>query len=212
MKRRKSALIGYPALCCLLVNMYLPLRSAPWLLAVLVPLYLYTLLFAGVFGLKTESKRLRLCHHGAVLLLGFEISTLAAVIYHIALAFITLPGDPWTLVWSLVLCVCLEYILFWAGILTVYFTSTQLGLKLRIIGLICGMIPVANLIALNFILKTVLREVRTECEKEALNRGRRAERICQTRYPILMVHGVFFRDSQYFNYWGRIPKELERNG
>jgi triacylglycerol lipase len=27
-----------------------------------------------------------------------------------------------------------------------------------------------------------------------------------------MVHGVFFRDSRYFNYWGRIPKELEQNG
>ena len=27
-----------------------------------------------------------------------------------------------------------------------------------------------------------------------------------------MVHGVFFRDFKYFNYWGRVPKELERNG
>ena len=27
-----------------------------------------------------------------------------------------------------------------------------------------------------------------------------------------MVHGVFFRDTKLFNYWGRIPKELERNG
>jgi len=27
-----------------------------------------------------------------------------------------------------------------------------------------------------------------------------------------MVHGVFFRDFKYFNYWGRIPQELEKNG
>ena len=27
-----------------------------------------------------------------------------------------------------------------------------------------------------------------------------------TRYPILMVHGVFFRDYKFPNYWGRIPK------
>ena len=27
-----------------------------------------------------------------------------------------------------------------------------------------------------------------------------------------MVHGVFFRDFQYFNYWGRIPTALETNG
>lgn len=27
-----------------------------------------------------------------------------------------------------------------------------------------------------------------------------------------MVHGIFFRDWQLINYWGRIPKELTRNG
>ena len=26
------------------------------------------------------------------------------------------------------------------------------------------------------------------------------------------MHGVFFRDFKYFNYWGRIPRELEENG
>lgn len=35
---------------------------------------------------------------------------------------------------------------------------------------------------------------------------------CETKYPILLVHGVFFRDSTRINYWGRIPKELEKNG
>ena len=27
-----------------------------------------------------------------------------------------------------------------------------------------------------------------------------------------MVHGVFFRDFEHLNYWGRIPEELEKNG
>lgn len=36
--------------------------------------------------------------------------------------------------------------------------------------------------------------------------------ICRTRYPLLLVHGVGFRDFHYFNYWGRIPRELKRNG
>ena len=27
-----------------------------------------------------------------------------------------------------------------------------------------------------------------------------------------MIHGVFFRDTKFFNYWGRIPKELTDNG
>ena len=212
MKRNSIATFLCMILSCALVNMYLPLKTVPWLLLLLVPLYLFVLLFAGVFRLNTQSKRLKLCYHGAVLLLSFQLSTLFSVIYHIVLAFLTLPGDYGTLIWSAVLCVCLEAILFWCGILCVYFTSVQLGMKLRIIGLICGMIPVANLVVLNLILRTVYREIRTECEKEALNRSRKDQKLCQTRYPILMVHGVFFRDSRYFNYWGRIPGELEQNG
>ena len=28
----------------------------------------------------------------------------------------------------------------------------------------------------------------------------------------VMLHGIGFRDLRYFNYWGRIPKELAENG
>ena len=35
---------------------------------------------------------------------------------------------------------------------------------------------------------------------------------CKTKYPILLVHGVGFRDDAKFNYWGRIPKFLTENG
>ena len=32
------------------------------------------------------------------------------------------------------------------------------------------------------------------------------------RYPVLMVHGMGFRDNRIFNYWGRIPRSLEELG
>ncbi|MDL2295891.1 triacylglycerol lipase [Lachnospiraceae bacterium OttesenSCG-928-E19] len=55
-----------------------------------------------------------------------------------------------------------------------------------------------------------------ECEVEShiaqMDAVRVENHICQTKYPILMVHGVFFRDWQLFNYWGRVPKELMING
>lgn len=35
---------------------------------------------------------------------------------------------------------------------------------------------------------------------------------CKTRYPLLMVHGMGFRDRRYLNYWGRIPKLLSEHG
>ena len=91
-------------------------------------------------------------------------------------------------------------------------TSEQLGIRYRVIGIMCGMIPIAHLLALGKILQIVSKEVIVENEKIVLNQSRKNERICATKYPILMVHGVFFRDFRYFNYWGRIPKQLEENG
>ena len=75
-----------------------------------------------------------------------------------------------------------------------------------------GLIPIANLFALGKIVKVVTDEVVTEESKYLLNESRKDKEICNTKYPILFVHGVFFRDFKNFNYWGRIPKELEKNG
>lgn len=33
-----------------------------------------------------------------------------------------------------------------------------------------------------------------------------------TKYPVLLVHGMGFRDRQHLNYWGRIPEALEKMG
>ena len=57
-----------------------------------------------------------------------------------------------------------------------------------------------------------MKEVEFETEKLELNKTRKDKNICKTRYPLLLVHGVFFRDSLFFNYWGRIPGELKKNG
>ena len=34
----------------------------------------------------------------------------------------------------------------------------------------------------------------------------------QLKYPVLMVHGMGFRDRKFIGYWGRIPKAIEREG
>ncbi|NEG55913.1 triacylglycerol lipase [Bifidobacterium sp. SMA15] len=124
---------------------------------------------------------------------------------------------PWADGWpawlaALGVVVLIESVVFWIGIITVYLTSVQLGLKIRVIGVLCGWIPIANLIALRLIIRTVTEEVRFESAKETLDRSRAAARVCATRYPVLLVHGVFFRDTKALNYWGRVPAELERNG
>lgn len=202
----------YTLLYSLLANSYLWLAADARLLFAAVPAFLFINIFAGVFSLKTSARRLKICYHGGLLLAVFAASTLVSVIFHTVLAFRAIPEETWTFIWSGVLCICLEGVLFWNGIACVYLTSVQLGIRQRVIGIACGMIPIANLIALGGIIKTVIKEASFESEKEQRDIARRADAVCKTRYPILFVHGVFFRDSQYFNYWGRIPKALENNG
>ena len=105
-----------------------------------------------------------------------------------------------------------ELVIFWNGITRIYLFSNQIGVKLRVIGALCGMIPILHLIALFKIIQTVSYEIKIEVSKEEINEKRKSLQICKTKYPIVMIHGVFFRDFKHFNYWGRIPAELEFNG
>ncbi|QTB91704.1 triacylglycerol lipase [Bifidobacterium saguini] len=175
-------------------------------------------LFAPTIG--TMTGRIAACRFGVIMLRIFWWTTLIATVTLIASLTTMLAADwptPWANSWpswtvALALTIILESIIFWIGIITVYVTSVQLGIKIRVIGVLCGWIPIANLIALRLIIRTVDEEVRFESAKEQLNRARAAARICATRYPVLLVHGVFSRDTKALNYWGRIPAELQRNG
>ena len=212
---KKGAWLAFPvyiALYSFAANSFVLLRQDLWCLAAVIPIFLLVNVFSGLFLVRTKNKRLRISAHGAVMLTVFAATTLVCVIYHIILALRTIPGQWQTFLWSAVLCVGLEWLLFWNGILCVYLTSYQMGIKLRVVGAICGMIPVVNLIALGMILRTVYAEVRLEADKEALNEARKDQQLCRTKYPLLLVHGVFFRDNKYINYWGRIPAELKKNG
>ena len=92
--------------------------------------------------------------------------------------------------------------------LRVYLHSKQLGIRYRGLGLLLGFVPIANIIMLIKMIVVCYREVDVENNKLKLNRKRAKDEICKTKYPVLLVHGVFFRDYEFFNYWGRIPEEL----
>ncbi len=105
-----------------------------------------------------------------------------------------------------------ELIIFWNGIIRVYICASMIGGKWRILGLICGMIPIANIIVLCRIINITNAETNMEKARIKRNKERKDLKVCRTKYPILLVHGVFFRDLEKFNYWGRIPAELTNNG
>lgn len=73
-------------------------------------------------------------------------------------------------------------------------------------------VPGLNFLILAGIYRAAKKEFLFEKARLELDCGRAENEICRTRYPILMVHGIFFRDWQYFNYWGRIPAALKKNG
>ncbi len=197
---------------CFTINSFYLVRNHLWLIPVVI------LLFLGANALPLYSrqllpnKRFRICAHGTRCIKLFIITLIVTVVYHIAIAFVLIPEDWKVWVFSALVAIVTEAVLFWNGIISVYCTSTQLGINIRVLGLVLGMVPVANLVMLGKIIRTTSAEIELEWNKCEVNASRIDEKICATKYPLLMVHGVFFRDSVKFNYWGRVPKELEING
>jgi len=113
---------------------------------------------------------------------------------------------------NIIVIILIENVVFWNGIIRIYMTASQLGFRFRLIGALCGMIPIVHLVVLGILIYIADKEVRVENKKILLNESRASQQICACKYPILMVHGVFFRDFRYLNYWGRIPEQLEMNG
>lgn len=203
-------LANYPALKShISSNVILPLLLTYYIVLNLVP---------SLKNQKLEAKRLKTCGNGCRLLILFLISTTITATYSIIGWFGgygehgTFLSEPKLWSFNLLISILIEAVVFWNGIIRVYVTSGQLGIRYRILGIVCGWIPVVHLIVLGIIIRTASKEVWFENNKILCNQERKSQQICKTKYPLLMVHGVFFRDFRYFNYWGRIPGELEANG
>lgn len=98
------------------------------------------------------------------------------------------------------------------GFFRTAFCSARLGIVLRLLMLFFWWLPPLNLVLFAKWCAIVRRELIYEKNRFLLDSARVESHICQTRYPVIMVHGIFFRDWQYLNYWGRIPRALKRNG
>ena len=197
------------------LSLFLASITSSLLLPFIFAVFLFINVIPDPMNFNIKRMRLRICSGGAELLCSFLIASSVALIFHVVIIFTYLSDNAIgfiTFLYSCLLSVIVLSIVFWNGIIRVYATSVQLGLKRRIIGILLGFVPVANLIALIMIISVCFREVDFEDNKDKLNESRKDDCICKTRYPILLVHGVFFRDFKYLDYWGRIPKEPIKNG
>ncbi|MBQ7876296.1 MAG: triacylglycerol lipase [Clostridia bacterium] len=192
-------------------NSYFIVLNNPGVLVWAIAAFVVVNFFTGFTDLTVKRWLFKITNHGKECLIIFVTAIMVSIVWHgVYLAII--PWDLKQFLWSALWCTIAHFILFWNGIISVYCTSVQLGIKHRAIGLLCGMIPVANLFALRTIIKVTEKEIYDETKKDLENRARKQDELCKTKYPILLVHGVFFRDYKYLNYWGRIPYELKRNG
>lgn len=195
--------------------MYFAGAPLPVCIVVYTAFFIYLIVYSIYPELKKyPTFRLRILADGTEQILAFFVTGIACI----GISAFTIPAAVnnviplYAAISEGVVLFLAELIIFWNGIIKVYCTSVQLGLKYRVWGIILGVITPANLVMLALIYRITKRECVFETEKSLLNQSRRDDQLCRTKYPLLMVHGVFFRDSKLLNYWGRIPAELEANG
>ena len=93
---------------------------------------------------KQYGKKLQILRGGLNLLSVFLITVTVQIILTLYLSFLS-EIDSKSIILNTVIFFIGEFIIFWNGIIRVYLTSNQLGIKWRIAGAVCGMIPIINI-------------------------------------------------------------------
>lgn len=196
--------------CSLLfIGTDLSVWASAWITGLLFMGYIFINIFPGWY--KMRSFRCKILAGGSDLLIAFMYSTIAEVVIYV-LMLLYGGYQVWQYVIYAVLAVIVCGISFWNGIIRCYTVSAQLGIKLRVLGAVFGMFPIINIVFLVKIVSATQKEAIYEAKHDAIEEARKGQNICATKYPVLLVHGVFFRDRKRFNYWGRIPEVLVMNG
>lgn len=86
-------------------------------------------------------KKYRICANGCELLIYFLISTFLSIACLIAAIWTVFRDNKTLWLLDLVCVFVVEAIVFWNGIIRVYLSSSQIGIKWRAIGILCGWIP-----------------------------------------------------------------------
>ena len=204
-----AILFAIPGICLLIGTPGVSLSAVVFAVVILIMLFLPVNIFPGIY--RKVTWRIKILAGGCDLLIAFLIvsnTEIAVLIYRIATGSFHPEADiPY-----IILAVVADLIYLWNGIIRTYITSFQLGLPIRVLAAVFALVPVVNTVFLVIIIVRTRREVVYETRYEAEERVLAEQQVCATKYPILLVHGVFFRDSKILNYWGRVPKALERCG
>ncbi|GAB3738567.1 esterase/lipase family protein [Microlunatus parietis] len=103
-------------------------------------------------------------------------------------------------------------VLYLNGSLRAILLSKSLGVLSRWLIATAVWVPVIGWLIGIGAARGVRQEYRAAVDRVEWERAVPQDDRCATRYPILLVHGVGWRDRVRFNAWGRIPKYLKRHG
>ncbi len=199
-------------------NLVLLWAKAPWLWGLwIAAALLYPLYFFLPYEKKAASLRLTLLSRGIVQLRHWGICQVVELLLYLLL-MLCRPFPSWymggfgemALNW-LVFAV-LQGIVFLAAMISIGTYSKQVKWYWYLLILLFWWFPLVGFVLFIRIFRTAKRELQVENARLELDSVRKENEICATKYPVLLVHGIFFRDWQFFNYWGRIPAALQKNG
>lgn len=111
-----------------------------------------------------------------------------------------------------VIMLVVTYITWLNAVIRILCTSKWLSIIKRLLCIAFMNIPIINLWVMYYMCKQAYHEYEYNEYKIAYQNIIIEGDECATKYPIVLIHGVGFRDVRFFNYWGRIPKELTRLG
>lgn len=168
-----------------------------------------------IYRRKAGSIRLGSLAHGLQLLRYYMLLSLAEPIVYVGILSAAFPQELEAILWlagNLLFWGFFSLILVLSGLVRLGIAARQVRWYWYLFLYLVWWMPMINLIPFLHIYRTARREFYFESARLTLDAVRRENEICKTKYPILLVHGIFFRDWQFFNYWGRIPAALKRNG
>ena len=186
-----------------------------WILVVVGVLLLYVWIHLNVFPIMDGVRvglRLKALGGATPILYALCYATLAQAVV-LPLSFIggsELPIDLLIInaIFSIVCCLTL----YLNGALRAILLSKSLSVATRIFLALTLWVPLIGWIAGVGVGRTVRREYLAAVDRVEWEQTIPLDGQCATRYPLLLVHGVGWRDRELFNAWGRIPKYLKRHG
>jgi triacylglycerol lipase len=156
--------------------------------------------------------RARILMDGRECVLSAMACFLLEIVFYSLVIYLKLCPDLKILIANAAACLIFMGILAINGSIRILATSKQAGIATKLLFIFFWWVPILNIILLKKLCASSVKEYVFITQKAGLNEDRKDKEVCKTKYPILLVHGVFWRDWKYRFIWGRIPDELSANG